>query len=83
MSSAGNTRGLIEASGGTGDTATGGSSSAGNTRGLIEATGSSAAWIRCVMSSAGNTRGLMEASGFVNSPASARHVFRGEYPRPH
>ena len=62
LSSAGNTRGLIEACGGGSARIGRVASSAGNTRGLIEA--NSLLQVQCVhssMSSAGNTRGLIEA----------------------
>ena len=61
-SSAGNTRGLIEASCGGCDPLRGEVSSAGNTRGLIEASyGARKANPGSPSSSAGNTRGLIEA----------------------
>ena len=82
-SSAGNTRGLIEAR-------THGltplrrcTSSAGNTRGLIEAI----AGISCSPArSLSLPRGIPAASlkpRVRDPPAVVLHVFRGEYPRPH
>ena len=67
-SSAGNTRGLIEAT----RSATGrerrSGSSAGNTRGLIEASTPPPGPARADTSSAGNTRGLIEAHARTGSP---------------
>ena len=63
-SSAGNTRGLIEARTGRGvDRSRPYQSSAGNTRGLIEALRPKRASAAPSKSSAGNTRGLIEAPG--------------------
>ena len=82
-SSAGNTRGLIEATQrrlvNTGSKG----SSAGNTRGLIEALRNSAVCKRKSWSSAGNTRGLIEAGNKNGQSYFQELVFRGEYPRPH
>ena len=83
QSSAGNTRGLIEASAEPGGRGVGGESSAGNTRGLIEAEGYLAVWPLMAMSSAGNTRGLIEAGSTSTTTVAVPMVFRGEYPRPH
>ena len=60
-SSAGNTRGLIEARPGAESSAKPTASSAGNTRGLIEALGQVLVLQTPRRSSAGNTRGLIEA----------------------
>ena len=62
LSSAGNTRGLIEADGGWSRDRRGHVSSAGNTRGLIEANCTSNSAPAAPGSSAGNTRGLIEAT---------------------
>ena len=78
LSSAGNTRGLIEASGTALALPPGSWSSAGNTRGLIEARGGwrdrdrTERW-----SSAGNTRGLIEACSGPPRPARASCLPRG------
>ena len=87
-SSAGNTRGLIEAiRGGVGRRRRARVSSAGNTRGLIEASSVLVAYLASLgfsLSSAGNTRGLIEACPILLlAIPSVPRVFRGEYPRPH
>ena len=82
-SSAGNTRGLIEALGGERGKLAPGRSSAGNTRGLIEAVSLSSSWIMrgCL------PRGIPAASLKPELRGTAwpvvGGVFRGEYPRPH
>ena len=62
-SSAGNTRGLIEAQRARALHKRYQRSSAGNTRGLIEARENLKEELRWMESSAGNTRGLIEADG--------------------
>ena len=82
-SSAGNTRGLIEALAKNKNTLTAIASSAGNTRGLIEALSARDPSRTKTVSSAGNTRGLIEATATGALSGHLTAVFRGEYPRPH
>ena len=84
VSSAGNTRGLIEARRRTETVEESHESSAGNTRGLIEASAIQIDYRAGVRrSSAGNTRGLIEACRGRCRGCCRAGVFRGEYPRPH
>ena len=84
-SSAGNTRGLIEAT--LYDLADGRACRRGLPRGIPAASLKLVEWVSAGeplrASSAGNTRGLIEASSHMNGTARTRRVFRGEYPRPH
>ena len=83
VSSAGNTRGLIEAGTATLTPISTSVSSAGNTRGLIEARDTDSRRPGC---SWGLPRGIPAASLKPRPAATAgrrTRVFRGEYPRPH
>ena len=83
-SSAGNTRGLIEAAFSRLAVRPSSESSAGNTRGLIEAPVSKP---RSAVPTAGLPRGIPAASlklaDRVDERVRLDVVFRGEYPRPH
>ena len=84
MSSAGNTRGLIEVLSAAVVLLVICLSSAGNTRGLIEVWSlPTCASPPSSLSSAGNTRGLIEVSAAIARHRNSPLVFRGEYPRPH